>query len=138
MVKKVLIAYDGSPSAERAFRYGIELVKPYNPEVTVLAVAQPPEPPEMVEVSAWLDAANEHYEKDFAKLRDLAKAAGLVINTKVVAGHAAEQIIREAAEQKADLIVMGHRGKSVFQRWLLGSVSKRVLSYATCPVLIVR
>jgi nucleotide-binding universal stress UspA family protein len=36
------------------------------------------------------------------------------------------------------LIVMGHRGKSMLQRWLLGSVSKRVLSYAPCSVTIVR
>jgi len=138
MIHKVLIAYDGSPSAERAFRYGIELAKPFGADVTVLAVAQPPEPPEMVETSAWLDAAQQHYERDFAKLRAVAKSLGVDVNTRIVTGHAAEQIIREAAEQKADLIVMGHRGKSVFQRWLLGSVSKRVLSYATCAVLIVR
>jgi len=37
------------------------------------------------------------------------------------------------------MIVMGHRGKSSFiDRWLLGSISKRVLSYATCTVTIVR
>ncbi|RJP19684.1 MAG: universal stress protein [Candidatus Omnitrophota bacterium] len=33
---------------------------------------------------------------------------------------------------------MGHRGKSIVQRWLLGSVSKRVLSYAPCSALIAR
>jgi nucleotide-binding universal stress UspA family protein len=36
------------------------------------------------------------------------------------------------------MIVMGHRGKSRLQRWLLGSVSKRVLSYAPCTVTVVR
>ena len=36
------------------------------------------------------------------------------------------------------MIVMGHRGKSMIEKWLLGSVSKRVLSYGPCKVLIVR
>ncbi|NTW36308.1 MAG: universal stress protein [Syntrophobacteraceae bacterium] len=35
-------------------------------------------------------------------------------------------------------IVMGHRGESFLQRWLLGSVAKRVLSYAHCTVVVVR
>lgn len=138
MMKRVLIAYDGSPSAERAFRFGLELVKPFAAEVVVLSVVHPPEPAEMVETSAWLEAANEHYEKAFTTLQEAAKAAGVVMTTKVATGHPAEQIIHEAAEQQVDIIVMGHRGKSAFQRWLLGSVSKRVLSYAPCAVLIVR
>jgi nucleotide-binding universal stress UspA family protein len=33
---------------------------------------------------------------------------------------------------------MGHRGESLFQKWLLGSVAKRVLSYANCTVIVVR
>jgi nucleotide-binding universal stress UspA family protein len=138
MMQRVLIAYDGSPSAERAFRFALGLVKPFAADVVLLSVVQPPEPAEMVETSAWLDAANEHYARDFAKLQEAARAAGITLTTKVATGHPAEQIIHEAAEQKADLIVMGHRGKSVFQRWLLGSVSKRVLSYSPCAVLIVR
>jgi len=60
------------------------------------------------------------------------------MSTRIVAGHAAEEIIREATEQKADLIVMGRRGGSRIERWLLGSVSKRVLSYAPCSVAVVR
>jgi len=53
-------------------------------------------------------------------------------------GHPAGPIVHQAAEREADMIVMGHRGKSRFQRWLLGSVSKRVLSYAPCTVTVVR
>ena len=45
-------------------------------------------------------------------------------------GHVVDQIICAAVEERADMIVMGHRGKSLAARWLLGSVSKRVISYA--------
>lgn len=45
---------------------------------------------------------------------------------------------QKAYVQAVDAIVMGHRGESLFRRWLLGSVAKRVLSYAQCTVIIVR
>jgi nucleotide-binding universal stress UspA family protein len=138
MLKKVLVAYDSSKSAERAFEFAIELAKAFNATLTVLSVARPPEPPTMVETSALLEAAQEQFEKDFVRLREIAKAAGVALETQVIAGHPAEQIVYQATEQKVDLIVMGHRGKSRIERWLLGSVSKRVLSYAPCAVTIVR
>jgi nucleotide-binding universal stress UspA family protein len=138
MVKKILIAYDGSDPAKRAFRFGLQLARLYPAQAVVLSVAQLPEPAGMVESTALLEAASEHFEADFTKLRAEAEAAGVDLETRVAVGHVAEQIVHHAAEEKADLIVMGHRGKSLITRWLLGSVSKRVISYASCSVLIVR
>ncbi|WP_428938979.1 universal stress protein [Fontivita pretiosa] len=138
MVKKILLAYDGSEPAGRAFDKAMELAAAFRAEVVVLAVAQPPEPATMVETSAILEAATEHFQKDFARLRRIAESHNVPLETRLAVGHAAEQIVHVASEIHADLIVMGHRGKSLLQRWLLGSVSKRVLSYAPCSVLIVR
>lgn len=138
MIKKILVAYDGSDAAKKAFRYALGLAKPFAAEVIVVSVAQPPEPATMVETHAWLDSASEHYEKDFAAMRQEAKERAVPASTRVVVGHAAEQIVHQAAALQADLIVMGHRGKSIIQRWLLGSVSHRVISHAPCAVLIVR
>ena len=53
-------------------------------------------------------------------------------------GHPAEEIMKVASKQKADLIVMGARGLGTIDRVLLGSVSMQVLQYAHCPVLVVR
>lgn len=138
MPKKILVAFDGSEPAKRAFRMALEMAEPFHAELIVLAVAQLPEPAAMVESSAMLESATEHYEGDFHKLRETAASVGVSLDTRVVVGHAAEQIVHHAAEEHADLIVMGHRGKSLIQRWLLGSVSKRVISYAPCSVLIAR
>lgn len=138
MLSKILVAYDGSKAAERAFRLALEIAKPFKSAVTVLAVARPPEPPTIVETQALLDNATEQYEQDFIGLRKEAETMGVELNTVVAAGHPADQIVHYAAEEKVDLIVMGHRGKSLVQRWLLGSVSKRVMSYASCSVLVVR
>ncbi|HEX4000993.1 MAG TPA: universal stress protein [Pirellulales bacterium] len=138
MFKKILIACDSSPSAYRAFRLGLEIAEKFDASITVLAVAQLPEPASIVESTTILELATEHYQTIFADLRKLAAAVGIVLETRVAIGHAAEQILHCADEEKVDLIVMGHRGKSAIKRWLLGSVSKRVISYATCSVLIAR
>ena len=56
----------------------------------------------------------------------------------VVVGHPAEQIIYKSIENKADLIVVGDRGRSKFARLLLGSISRDVVQHADRPVLVVR
>ena len=138
MLNKILVAYDGSKPAGRAFDFALELAKPFQAAITVLSLASPPEPATRVETEAMLESATNHFVEDFERLRNAAKEAGVAFETRVAVGHAAEQIVHFAAEEKMDLIVMGHRGRSVLARWLLGSVSKRVMSYAPCSVLIVR
>lgn len=49
-----------------------------------------------------------------------------------------EEIIAQARELQADLIVMGHTGRRGTSRVLIGSVTQRVLDYAPCPVLVMR
>ena len=94
--------------------------------------------PEDVETTALLESAKERFEGDFAALRKKAEAARVTPHFEVAVGHPAEQILYHADSVGADHIVMGHRGKNVFERWLMGSVSKRVISYATCSVTVVR
>ena len=138
MINKVLFAYDASEQAEKAFDFALDIVSKYASQLIVLSVATPPEPPVAVEMEAVLENAQEYYEQHFAKLRKKAEQAGINPLFEVRVGHAAEQIIRKAEEDDIDMIVMGHRGKSFIERWRLGSVCKRVLSYAHCTVSIVR
>jgi nucleotide-binding universal stress UspA family protein len=138
MNTRVLCAYDGSQAAGKAFDYALELATVFRAELCVLAVAQPPEPPEDVETEALLESAQEHFESGFAMLKAKADAARVIAKFDVAVGHPAEQILYHADSFGADHIVLGHRGKNAFQRWLMGSVSKRVISYATCSVTVVR
>jgi len=137
-MQKILIGYDASPQAEKAFAFGLDLAAKYHAQVMVVSVASPPEPPEMVETQAVLDNATEYYEAHFAKLRETAAQAGVELECLVLVGHPAEQIVRLATERQVDLIVMGHRGRSVVEQWLLGSVARRVLNHAPCTITIVR
>jgi len=137
-LKTILVAYDTSSQAHKAFEFGLDLARKYGALLIVLSVSRPPEPEESVETEAMLESAQAFYEEHFAALRQAADSQGVTARFEVRVGHPAEQIVRTATEAKADLIAMGHRGKSTFTRWLLGSISKRVLSYAPCDVLIVR
>jgi nucleotide-binding universal stress UspA family protein len=92
----------------------------------------------MVELQAVLENTTEYFESHFAAMKARADAAGIQADFKVLVGHPAEQIVRQADELNADAIVMGHRGESLLQKWLVGSVAKRVLSYANCTVIVVR
>lgn len=138
MTHKILLAYDGSEPADKAYGFALDLAKHYGAKLLVLAVARPPELPEDVETEAILENAEAHYQERFATMRKRAEVQGLNPDFRVVVGHPAEQIIYHAEKEGVDHIVIGHRGKSFFERWRLGSVSKQVINYAHCAVTVVR
>lgn len=138
MIKHILVAYDGSEPAQKAFGFAVDLAGKYKAALTAIAVSRPPDFAEEVETRAILENSLEHYRRLLHSLRRKAAADGVDLEVEVMVGHPAEQIIRQAEQHGVDLIVVGHRGKSFFERWRLGSVSQRVLQYAHCPVLVVR
>jgi nucleotide-binding universal stress UspA family protein len=138
MIANLLVAYDGSCQAQKAFDFGLEMAVKYSAALTVISVARPPEPPVNVELQAVLEHATEYFESQYVKMKEQAAAMGVQCSFEVHVGHPAEQIVHLADARKVDAIVMGHRGESLLQKWLLGSVAKRVLSYAHCTVIVVR
>jgi nucleotide-binding universal stress UspA family protein len=138
VLKTILVAYDGSESAERAVQFALDLAQPLHAAISVLAVADPSTPPTSVEMAGLLDSPREHFDQALVRLQEAAGISGLSLSVKTLTGRPAEQIIHEASDQKADLIAMGHGSRGRFERWLSRSVSQRVLSYAPCAVAIVR
>jgi len=136
--KRILAGHDGSEQAESAFQAALDLAAVCHARLQVVSIATPPEPPTRVETEAVLDAATQHYERVFEGLRRRAKERGVDLESRVLVGHPAEQILRLAADTAADLIVVGHRGRSPIREWLSGSTSRRVVSHSRCAVLVVR
>jgi nucleotide-binding universal stress UspA family protein len=136
--QKILVGFDGSVQAEKATETAFSLARALDGQVILLAVARPPEPATSVELRAMLDDAREHYEQAFAKFRAQAKERGVDLKMEIAVGHPAEQIIRRAEADHIDLILLGRRGMSRFEKWILGSISERLLRYAHCPVMVVR
>jgi nucleotide-binding universal stress UspA family protein len=136
--QKVLVGYDGSPLAEKAVDVAIRFGVCEKSAISVLAVARLPEPATSVEVEAVLDNAREHFEVGLKRVVERGRTHGVEIATDIVVGHPAEQLIHRAEIEHVDLIIVGRRGTSLFQKIMLGSVSERVLRYAHCPVLLVK
>jgi len=138
MFKKILLAFDGSEPAKKAFDRCLEMSRSFGAQMHVVAVVRPPEFAEEVETKALIETGRNQYSAQLERLKSLADAAGVHLTAQTRVGHPAEQIIAAAEEWQADLIVTGHRGRGLFERWLLGSVSRLVIAYAHCAVLVIR
>jgi nucleotide-binding universal stress UspA family protein len=136
MIHKLLIAYDGSTPSRAAFEFALDLANKYGAELHILAVASAPEFGAEVETEAIIESSRRHYNQVLHSLKD--HVAGLTAHFYVMVGHPAESIVIYAEEHGIDHIVVGHRGHSLFERWLLGSVARQVIAYAPCAVTVVR
>jgi nucleotide-binding universal stress UspA family protein len=138
MIKKILLAYDGSEPAAKAFDFAVDLARRYQAELHVLTVAQAPEVADEVETEAIIEHSRVFHKSLLHGLKHRVDQLGVKVHLEMVVGHPAQQILDRAEQQGIDLIVIGHRGRGMFDRWRLGSVTHRVISYAGCMVAVVR
>lgn len=138
MIRKILVGYDGSDSARKAFELGLDLARKYAAELHLLAVARPPEFGGAVETEAMIEQSRRHCQHVLQPLKNKLANDPLQITFEVDIGHPAAQIVLYAERHGIDHIVVGHRGHTVFERWTLGSVAKQVVAYASCTVTVVR
>lgn len=80
----------------------------------------------------------EESEKRLAVLKEELSRKGVAMETEVLFGNAADIIISSCADRKADLVVVGSHGRHVAKKFLLGSVSSKVVDHAHCDVLVVK
>jgi nucleotide-binding universal stress UspA family protein len=139
MMQHILLAYDGSEQSEKAFDLAVDLAHRYQSKLTIMAVTNIPERQSEVESDAILGSSVDNYKNLFERLKKKASQYSLAsIDFIIARGQPAEQIVSEAERLGVDHIVMGHRGNTVFHRWLVGSVAKQVMIYAHCAITIVR
>ena len=117
MYRKILIATDGSPTAQRAVKVAADVARASEAETLLLHVGE-----EARGNSVLADARNE-----------IPSARAISLD-----GDAADKIIEIAENEGADLIVIGNKGMTGAKRFLLGSVPNKVSHHAPCSVLIIR
>ncbi len=134
-MKKILVPVDGSEYADQAALKAAELAKGFDGEITVLNVAQPFT---MLLGFKTADELRADAENTAKKTVDKLKAEGVKSDAVGVVGDPADEIIKVAGEGKYDLIVMGSKGLTESQRFLVGSVTQKVVEHAPCSVLVVK
>ena len=142
--RKILVAVDGSPPANKGLREAIRLATQEGAQLFILHVVN--------EFYAYASMEGVGLTTDVgAILRDegrrlLGKAEGLArkavkaktIQREIVGGSVADIIVKEAKKLRADLIVLGTHGRRGVRRLVMGSDAEQVVRTATVPVLLVR
>ncbi|MBU4229166.1 MAG: universal stress protein [Desulfurivibrionaceae bacterium] len=135
--RKILVAYDGSPSARNALSLASQLAREDKSWVKVLAVVPPYQGDlELIGVSDIKEAIAGPGQEMLAEARNLADREGISILTNLEQGEPYEQIVQIAEEENCDLIIMGRRGKNKMERELMGSVTARVIGHTGKDVLV--
>jgi nucleotide-binding universal stress UspA family protein len=141
-MKRILIATDGSASAHEALEFGLDLAAEQDAETFVVHVAPIVDAMPYGGFGYFAPALlHEFDEHDRGLLNEAAEFAAekrVDVETKLLQGDPADEIVAFADSIDADLIVVGSRGHGAFASALLGSVSRAVLHQSRRPVLIVR
>ncbi len=142
MYKKILLAYDGSQTGQKALLDCREIAQWSQAELFLVAVM--PSPAAFIGAEGGIyDAATEERDRQqFQSILDegLARLAecGHAAKGEVLVGDAVDEIAGCAARTGADLIVVGHRHLDGWAaRWWRGSVSKALIEHSPCSVLVV-
>jgi len=130
-IGRILLAVDGSKASDLAVRFLLREMKPakhYGTAVTVLHVLPPFAHSQvaMAEISVTHRYANR------------LASAGYRVKESYLPGDAADEIVKAAKRLKADLIVAGAKGLGAVGRFLLGSVSTKLVRHSPCSILVVR
>lgn len=137
MYRRILVPTDGSAGARAAFDHAVALAGLADAAVHVVHAVDPTLVPAEVGVEEVVDALSEAGRDLVAELAAEAADRGHVVETAVVRGSPAEAVCRYADEHDVDLVVMGTHGRTGLSRWLLGSVTERVVRRSPVPVLTV-
>jgi len=143
-MKRILCATDFSEGAAAALDVALVLARPFSAAIQIVHVHPDPLPscnPMAGQAHAHPGAEAKSptdvlHELD--RCRQAPLAAGLSVESGVLHGDPADQIVQEARNTGADMIVMGRHSEGAPNPWVLGSVAERVLRKARCPVVVVR
>ncbi|HQY58442.1 MAG: universal stress protein [Nitrospira sp.] len=133
-LSRILFAADGSKASDKALRFLLTKLQPEEREglepIDVVVMHAMPflKYPELKEAGVRLV---EQYANKLMK-------AGYVVDEVVQLGKPAEEILKTATKKNVDLIVTGAKGMGAVARFLLGSISTKVVQHSTCSVLVVR
>lgn len=140
MFKNILVGVDGSDHAQKAAKLAGNLARTFQADLHVVA-AYEPVPPEYLRIPVTeevIDAPREWAQTILVKAKaEIGEIPGKIYE-EIHEGSPAEVVLDVARACSADLIVMGTRGLTRFATLVVGSQSQKVLSHATCPVLLVR
>ena len=139
MYDRILVPTDGSSGADRAVEHAIDLAKTYGAQLHVLYVVNEASLSAEVNSQQVIENFEEQGGEVTYEVAERAADAGVEdVREEVVHGVPHEAILAYAEDEGMDLIVMGTHGHTGLDRYLLGSVTEKVVRTSDVPVLTVR
>jgi len=146
-LKKILVAYDGSPHSRQALEWAVDLSQKYGAEVRAVLVwgtfldtasfALVEGGPAWASLTEKIKEAREKDLEMMDEVKLLGQAQKIKINTVILEGDVATELIDYAKNEEMDMIIAGTRGHGTLDI-LLGSVTTKLISLAPIPVLVVK
>jgi nucleotide-binding universal stress UspA family protein len=149
MYRRILVPLDGSKLAECALPYAEELAKCCDTEKVVLVsvterrhgyrvLEDPSQPLGQRLVPQAYGKLEKQAQRYLDRIAKAMEAKGIKVDTEVLLGNPADEIVIYAKDPGCDLIVMASHGRSGPSRWAYGSVADKVFRGSPVPVLMVR
>lgn len=138
MYERILLPTDGSDLANQAFEHALDLAETYDAELHFVYAVDVPTEVGDIDASMVRRELENVGEEASESLAHRAEEAGLDVTTELLRGRPHEAILNYADENDVDLIVMATHGRSGLDRYLLGSVTEKVVRLSDVPVLTVR
>jgi nucleotide-binding universal stress UspA family protein len=148
-ISKIMVGIDSSEESVNAADYAIAIAKRYNGEliaVNVLtsdigyAYSSPGVESPPLTMGEIILLAEDEAKKWFDDIKEKADRRGIRFRSKIIMAKrsSVSTLLDYAEEQNIDLIVVGTRGRSGIKKMLLGSFASGLVTYAACPVLVVK
>ena len=139
MFTRIVVANDGSEGGFKALALGCDLAKRCGATLHMISVEELPDFPASIdEIVEIKNAENHKYHDVVARARAEAAAAGVALDTEVLAGHAAASVVERVKALNADLLVVGFMGHSALYERIIGGTTDRLVRLEPCPVLVAK
>jgi nucleotide-binding universal stress UspA family protein len=150
-IKKILVPIDGSEASSKAANYAIHIAKLENAELIVInivedvlqggAIGLQAKYGNVDLVQAFKKSMTESARQWINPIEETAKKNGIGIKSEILDQEGTSKsgtIIKYAEKNNIDIIIIGAKGVSKFERLLVGSITNSVVTHSACPVLVVR
>jgi nucleotide-binding universal stress UspA family protein len=138
MYEEILVPTDGSEHAERGVEHGVEVAKQFGARLHVLFVTDETtygKTPVLSSYEMFLQEVTEEAKEQLEEVVEEATEEGVETTMSVLRGKPHEEIVDYVEEHDIDLVVMGKRGAGGVNEPHVGSVTDRVLSECSVPVV---
>ena len=143
LIRKILVAYDGSPHSKEALNWAIDLSLMSQAQIMAVKVFEGNQLFMAAETGGnrFLEALEEMRREDARLMEEAAaigESRGVKVTGEILQGNIAAEIIAFATRNHIDLIVTGTKGHGALAELLMGSVTRNLISLAHVPVLVVK